>query len=119
MIILNYFKELSSFQIILLLPCLLNVQDQPGNKECGHHPNLLNTVRVISTIHQSRNCDTGLLSWIPVLARTPVDMMDLSGDCDNTESNVQIIYVTGCAKTGHICTNYTCSENSAFLSLCL
>ena len=47
---------------------------------------------MISTIHQSRNCDTGLLSWIPVLARTPMGMMDLSGDCDNTENNVEIIY---------------------------
>ena len=27
--------------------------------------------------------------------------------------------VTGRVKTGHICTNYTCSENSTFLSLCL
>ena len=28
-------------------------------------------------------------------------------------------YVTGPAKTGHICTKYTCSKNSTFLSLCL
>ena len=27
----------------------------------------------------------------------------------------QNIYVTGPAKTGHICTNYTCSENGTFL----
>ena len=27
--------------------------------------------------------------------------------------------VIGRAKTGHICTSYTCSENSTFLSLCL
>ena len=30
-----------------------------------------------------------------------------------------IKYVTGPAKTGHICTKYTCSENSTFLGLCL
>ena len=30
-----------------------------------------------------------------------------------------ITYVTGPAKTGHICTNYTCSENDTFLGLCL
>ena len=29
------------------------------------------------------------------------------------------IFVTGPAKTGHICTNYTCSENGTFLDLCL
>ena len=28
-------------------------------------------------------------------------------------------YVTGPAKTGHICTKYTCSENSIYLDLCL
>ena len=27
--------------------------------------------------------------------------------------------MTGPAKTGHICTNYTCSENGTFLGLCL
>ena len=30
-----------------------------------------------------------------------------------------LTYVTGPAKTGHICTNYTCSENGTFLGLCL
>ena len=29
------------------------------------------------------------------------------------------IFVTGPAKTWHICTNYTCSENDTFLGLCL
>ena len=28
-------------------------------------------------------------------------------------------YATGPARTGHICTNYTCSENGSFLGLCL
>ena len=37
---------------------------------------------------------------------------------EGTEINNQCAYVTGRAKTGHICTNYTCSENSTFLSLC-
>ena len=27
--------------------------------------------------------------------------------------------VTGPVKTGHICTNYMCSENNTFLGLCL
>ena len=27
----------------------------------------------------------------------------------------QTLYVTGPAKTGHVCTNYTCSENDTFL----
>ena len=40
------------------------------------------------------------------------------------ELNVQLkftlrINVTKPAKTGHICTKYTCSENSTFLGLCL
>ena len=29
------------------------------------------------------------------------------------------IYVTGPAKTRHICTNYTCLENGTFLGHCL
>ena len=29
------------------------------------------------------------------------------------------VYVTGSAKTGHICTNYTTLENGTFVGLCL
>ena len=32
-------------------------------------------------------------------------------------SPCNVKYVTGPAKTGHICTNYTCSENGTFLDL--
>ena len=38
---------------------------------------------------------------------------------DNSVLGIHIyIYVTGPAKTGHIYTKYTCSENSTFLGLC-
>ena len=39
--------------------------------------------------------------------------------CSNDEDFVAVVYVTGPAKTGHICTKYTCSENSTFLGLCV
>ena len=34
-------------------------------------------------------------------------------------SRRHLVYVTGPAKTGHICTNYTCPENGTFLGLYL
>ena len=43
-------------------------------------------------------------------------MLEFSSNGANVKDEKRAYaYVTGPAKTGHICTNYTCSENGTFL----
>ena len=47
------------------------------------------------------------------------ELMDRIGYIRRTKDDLTFQNVTGRAKTRHICTNYTCSENPTFLNLCL
>ena len=47
-----------------------------------------------------------------------IKLLGLNKARENWHVKLQYL-VTGPAKAGHICTNYTCSENSTFLGFCL